>query len=236
MLEIIWNDFLYKPLFNGLIWLYNNWADQNLGWAIVYLTIGLRLFLLPFTIIGERNKIKNIGVMDEMKRIDKEYHNDEVLKKEELRKVIKKRKIKPWTTIVTLGVQLLVLVLLYQVFIQGITGERILKVLYDWINFPGSINTMFFGFDLGTTHDIVWSGAVGLFLLFEIYLDYKDRKPVLSQADLFYFILFPLASFLVLWWLPMVKSLFILTSLIFSAIVHQFIKLLFRPAKAAKKA
>ena len=143
MFEIIWNDFLYKPLFNALIWLYNNWAHQNLGWAVVYLTIGLRLLLLPTAIIGEKSRIKNAGVTDEMERIEKEFHNDPILKKEELRKIVKKRKIKPWTSVVNMGVQLLVLVLLYQVFIRGITGERILKVLYDWIDFPGSINSLF---------------------------------------------------------------------------------------------
>lgn len=236
MLDIIWNDFLYKPIFNTLIWLYNNWAHQNLGWAIVYLTIGLRLFLLPFTLIGERNKIKNMSLAEDIKRLEKDYHHDPILKKQEIRKVVKQRKIRPWTSVISLGVQLLVLVLLYQVFVQGITGERILKILYSWINFPGSMNNNFYGFHLGERHTIIGPGIVGLFLLVEIYLDYKKRKPSLSQSDLFYFILFPLVSFFLLWWLPMVKSLFILTSMIFSVIVHQFMKLLFKPAKAEKKA
>jgi len=225
-------------MFNVLIWFYENWANQNLGWAVVYLTIGLRIVLLPLTVITERNKIKNLEIIGEIKRIDKEFHDDPILKKQEARKLIKKRKMSPWAKAAALGIQALVLVLLYQVFLHGITGEKLIKNLYDWVDFPGSINVMFYGFDLGVRHDTMWAGVVGLFLFIEIYWDYRKQrdKLILTKKDLFYFILFPLASFVVLWILPMVKSLFILTSLIFSVIVGWFIKALFKPTSLEKKA
>ncbi|MFA6427022.1 MAG: YidC/Oxa1 family membrane protein insertase [Candidatus Magasanikbacteria bacterium] len=235
MLGIIWNDFLYRPLFNVLIWLYNNWTGQNLGLAVVYLTIGLRILLLPFTIVGERDKIKNAELEVEVEKLEKDFRHDPVLRKEEIRKVAKRRKVHPWAKAVVLGIQLLVLVLLYQVFIRGITGEKLIKFLYNWVDFPGSINIMFFGFNLGQTHDIIWPGIVGLFLLAEIYLGYRHRKGSITKSDLFYFLLFPAASFFLLWMLPMVKSLFILTSLVFSLIVHQFVKLGVKKPDAGKK-
>lgn len=229
MLEIIWHDYLYQPLFNLLVWLYNNWANENLGWAVVYLTIILRVALLPFTIIDERNKARNRALIKEIREIEKSYQNDPMLRKEEVRKVLKKRKIQPWAKAVVLGIQALVLVLLYQVFLRGITGDKLAKILYPSVNFPGLINTNFYGFSLGINHDIVWPGIVAIWLLVEIYLSYRHRKGSLNQADLAYFILFPAVIFLVLWWLPMVKALFILTSLIFSAIVGHFIGVLFKP-------
>ncbi|MBI2436846.1 MAG: YidC/Oxa1 family membrane protein insertase [Candidatus Magasanikbacteria bacterium] len=234
MLEIIWNDFLYRPLFNVLIWLYNNWADQNLGWAIIYLTLLLRIVMLPLTILTERNVLKNIELEDEIKHAEKDFRNDPILQKEEIRKRIKQKKVRPWTKVLSLGIQLLVLILLYQVFLRGITGEKLIKFLYDWVDFPGSINTVFYGFHLERTHGIFWPGVVALFLLAEIYIDYRSKKMQLTKADLFYFLFFPAASFLILWILPMVKSLFILTSLIFSAIIHQFMKILFKPKTVEK--
>ncbi len=235
MLITIWHDFLYQPVFNLLIWIYNNWAGANLGWAVVYLTIVLRVVLLPFTLISEKNRVKNLKLNKDIMRIDKELNNDPVLKKEEIRKVLKSRKVKPWSKIVVLGVQALVLVLLYQVFLRGITGEKILKILYSFVDFPGKINTVFFGFELGADHDLVWSGVVGIFLLIEIYMEFRKRKLGLAKADMYYFLVFPLASFVILWMLPMVKSLFILTSLIISVIIHQFSRLIFRPKKAKAK-
>lgn len=229
MLSIFWHDFLYQPVFNVLIWIYSNWAHFNLGWAVVYLTIALRLVLLPFTIVSERTRIKDEQFEKDVRRLGKELHNDPVLQKEEIRKVLKKRRISPWSKIIVLGVQILVLVLLYQVFLRGITGEKIMKILYPWIDFPGKINTDFYGFDLGARHDIIWPGIVAVFLLVEIYWGYRKHKFGLTKADLAYFILFPVFSFFALWLLPMVKSLFILTSLTFSVIIHQFSRLIFKP-------
>ena len=236
MLGLIWHDYFYQPLFNVLIWIYNNWADQNLGWAVVYLTIILRLILLPFTLVTEKNRRSEEELVGEAKRIDKEFHNDNLLKKEEMRRILKQKKVRPWSKLVSLGVQVLVLVLLYQVFLRGITGDKILKILYSWIDFPGKINTDFYGFDLGATHDIVWPGIVAIGLLAEIYFDYRKKKFTISKADLAYFLLFPAFSFVILWALPMVKSLFILTSILFSAIIHQFSGLIFRSVRVAESA
>ena len=95
MILEFWQTFLYQPLFNVLIWIYANLTDQNLGWAIVYLTILLRLVLLPLTIKSERNKSKNTLVAKEIVRLDKDFAKDHVLKKEEIRKVLKKTQNKP---------------------------------------------------------------------------------------------------------------------------------------------
>lgn len=233
MFETLWTTYLYQPLFNVLIWIYNNLTPLNLGWAVVYLAILVRVVLLPFTIMEERNKIRNLRLVEAVKEIERGYKSDHILKKEEIRKVLKKRKVQPWLTVIVLGAQLLVLVLLYQVFLQGITGERVFRTLYSWVNFPGKINTVFFGFDLGTRHDIVWSGAVGVFLFLEIYLNFRINRLRVTQADLLYLILFPLFVWWLLWILPMVKSLFVLTSLLFSVLVHQFMKMtMFKKAAA----
>jgi membrane protein insertase Oxa1/YidC/SpoIIIJ len=230
MLIEFWNNFFYQPMFNGLIWIYNNWTDQNFGWAIVYLTIGLRVALLPFTIIDERSKAKNEGLRGDMERIEKGYKDDPVLQKEEMRKILRQRKVQPWAKAVVLGIQALVLVLLYQVFLSGMTGERMSKTLYPWVDFPGVIDTVY----LRATHDFFWAGVVGLWLLVEIYFSFRKRKIGLAKSDLMYFLIFPLVVFIVLWILPMVKALFILTSILFSAIVNRFIRTIFRPkAKSA---
>jgi len=234
MFLTIWNDFLYQPLFNVLIWIYSSIADHNLGWAVVYLTVFLRIVLLPLTIITERNKIKNEQLHEELQRLEKDYKNDPILQKQEARKIVKQRRVKPWAKVFALGVQILVLVLLYQVFLRGITGEKLMKYLYEWVDFPGTINIYFYGFNLGDTHTIIWPAIVAVFLFIEIYIDYHYHKYKLNKTDLFYAILFPLASFYLLWILPMVKSLFILTTLIFSVIVHQFLKLFFQETKPKK--
>lgn len=225
MLNAIWHDFLYQPLFNLLIWLYNNWTDHNLGWAIVYLTLMLRTVLLPFTIIDHFNRSKDASLREELQRIQKGYANDEVLKNEEIRRVLRERRVKPWAKAVVLGIQALVLVLLYQVFLRGITGEKILKILYANVDFPGIINTYFYGLNLAERNTILLPLIVSLWLVVEIYSSLRARRASANKSDLFYFIAFPLAVFFILWWLPTVKALFILTSMMISLFISLIFKL-----------
>jgi membrane protein insertase Oxa1/YidC/SpoIIIJ len=233
MFYTFWTDFLYQPVFNALIWIYSNWTDASFGWAVVYLTIILRVVLLPFTIIDEASKAKNQALSKEIEGIEKSFQNDPIMRKEEIRRILKKRQVQPWAKAIVLGIQALVLVLLYQVFLRGLTNDKIVKILYPFINFPGTIKTNFYAFDLAARHDWLWAGTVAIWLLVEIYLGYRHRRHGISKSDLAYFLVFPLFVFLLLWWLPMVKSLFILTSILFSVIVGWFIRRLFRtkPAK-----
>lgn len=227
MFTTLWYTFLYQPVFNGLIWIYNNWSQENLGWAIVLLTIVLRVVLLPFTLVTEKARIQNVELEEEISKAEKNFANDKVLQNQEIRKILKKRKIRPWAKTIVLGVQLLVLVLLYQVFIQGITGQKVIHTLYSWVDFPGKINTIFYGFDLAQVHTFFWPVIVGAFLFIEIYQELKKQTKI-RKADMFYLILFPVFSVVALWWLPMVKSIFILTSILFSILIHQMSRVFMR--------
>jgi len=231
MFIALWNTYLYEPVFNLLIWIYNNWAHGNMGWAVVYLTVLLRIVILPLTIISERNKAKNAEVEAEILKLAKDFHYDKVAQKYEIRRRLKLKRIQPWAKALSLGIQALMFLLLYQVFISGISGQRMLKTLYYFVDFPGEINNLFYGFSLGTPHDIVWSGIIGIWLLVEIYIELHRRKGGLHRGDLFYFLFFPLFVFVFLWALPMVKSLFIFTTMAFSLVVHILMKPFFSDKK-----
>lgn len=227
----IWQTWLYEPVFNALIYIYNNWTDQNLGLAVVYMTIILRLALLPFSFIDEYKKAKNADVYQKINQLRKEFKNDPIMQKQEIRRMLRKRKVSPWAKAIVLGFQAVVFLLLYQVFIGGVKGERVVKILYPSVEFPGIINTMFYGFDLAARYDIIWSGAVTLLVFFNIYIGLRGQKQKVTRGDLTYLILFPLAIFIFLWVLPMVKALFFLTTILFGTIVHQFSRVVFRPKK-----
>jgi membrane protein insertase Oxa1/YidC/SpoIIIJ len=229
MFTTLWYNFLYQPVFNLLIWLYNDFSADNFAWSIVLLTILIRIVLLPFTLVTEKAQVENLELESAIRNAEKEFSNDAVLRNQEIRRILKKRKIRPWAKTIVLGVQLLVLVLLYQVFLQGITGTTIIHILYPIVDFPGKINIIFYGFDLSERYTLFWPGIVAVFLFLEIYMELRGKR--VRQADMFYLLLFPAASFAILWWLPLVKSIFIFTSIIFSIVVHQISRMFMRPPK-----
>jgi len=220
MLSIIWHDFLYTPLLNLLIFLYNTVAFGSLGLAIIYLTILVRIVLLPFTVASERSRIFYERLGEKIKRIERDFKNDPIQKNEIIRQTMKEYRVSPWAKVVVLGVQALILVLLYQVFIGGINGK--LGDLYFWVDHPDFINTKFLGFDLGATRNFFWSGLVGVILFLEIFINYRSKSIGLTRSEVAYMIFFPASCFFALWILPIAKSIFILTSLCFSFLVIFF--------------
>ena len=220
MLHQVWHDILYTPLLNVLIWLYNVPAFGNLGVAIIYLTIIIRVVLLPFTVVSERSKILYERLGEKIDKIGQDFKNDPIQKKEMIRKVMREHRVSPWAKVMVLGVQALTLVLLYQVFIGGINGK--LGDLYSWVAHPDFINTTFLGFDLGEVKNLFWSGLVGAVLFLEIFIDYRGKSTGLTKSEVAYMIFFPAAVFLTLWILPIAKSIFILTSICFSFFVIFF--------------
>jgi YidC/Oxa1 family membrane protein insertase len=228
----IWTTCLFQPLLNALVWIYNTFAHQNMGWAVVILTVCLRVILLPLSIISERDDERQKVVEEEARRVASSFKKDAEAEKEEYRRLMKKNHISHWAKGVVLLVQLLVLILLYQVFIGGIFGAKLVSMLYDSVSFPGAVNNIFFGHNIGTPHDALWAGICGLYL-FVMNLLQKITDKNWQKSEVVFLIMFPLFTFVALWILPMAKSLFILTTMVFSDILSLLRHLLAPAVKPA---
>lgn len=209
----IWDNLLYAPLLNALMWLYHYAAGQNLGVAVVLLTVGLRIVLLPLSLLAERDSYEFDKLTPDIERINEDTRHDSVQRKERIRELLKVKRLHPWAKAWGLAVQALVLILLYRVFVDGINAHLI--DLYAWVPRPASVNAIFFGTDIGV-RSIWWAAAVGGLLFAEISVEQRRAPGSVTRSDVLFSAFFPLFTFLVLWWLPAVKSLFILTSMLFS--------------------
>ena len=234
----IWDYYLYIPLFNFLVWLYLNYSGYNLGVAVVILTILLRIVLLPFTILTERGKIVSDKFSKEVSEIKKDFSNDPVRQKMMIRSAMKRYRVRPWTGAIVLGVQLLVLVLLYNVFLGGINTEAKLHLLYPSVGRPDFINTKFFGINIAVQN--LWLAAlVAVYVFTASMISHWESRHSLTKREQLFTIFFPVFVFLALTMLPAVKSIFILTSLIFGSIISlvtTIIKTGIRQAQKPQKA
>lgn len=229
----IWDNLLYAPLLNALMWLYEYGAGQNLGLAIVLLTVCLRLALLPLSLLSERDSYEFDRLAPDVERINEDTRHDPVQRKERIRELLKERRLHPWAKVWGLGVQALVLVLLYRVFVDGINVH--LADLYAWVPRPAAVNTIFLGTDIGR-RSALWAGTVAALLFFEITLEQRRAPGSVTRNDVLFSLFFPLFTFLVLWWLPAVKALFILTSMLFSMGIVALRKAMFPvPSTSAPK-
>jgi len=199
-----WNDLILRPLLDTLLFLYRTLAFGNLGVAVIELTVLLRLALMPLTILAERSSARYERLSEDVAAIQGQYKNDQVLANEQIRELLKKRKINPWAKAVVLLVQFAVLLALYQVFTRGALTP--------------DIDPTFFGHDIGK-RNAWWALAVGAVLYLEISYEQRQVEHLLGKQDAIYRYAFPLFSVVLLSLLPMVKALFVLTSMAFSFIV-----------------
>ncbi len=222
----LWHDYLYTPLLNFLIFLYNGPAFGNLGVAIIELTILLRLLLLPLSILDERNRYRFERLDRYVQTIKQDFKDDQIKMKEKVRELLRQHKVNYWSKVGLLGIQLLVLVLLYQVFVGGIEFTKH-EELFSWVQIPEKINTFFLGFDIGK-RSMFWAAIVAALLFTKIYTEQKQRVHLVTKSDIMYLFTFPLFTFVILAVLPMVKALFILTTMIFTMVVFGLRKALFK--------
>lgn len=234
----LWDTILYTPLLNALIGLYNTIGFESLSLAVFWLTVIIRLVLLPFSFIEERNRGRYHDVAEKWKKLEKDIPSDVVLRRELLRKYLKEKRVSPWARIASMGLQLLVLVLLYQVFMGGFRSPETFP-LYGFVQRPFLVNTSFFGlFDIAQ-HNAPSAAVVALFLFGVIWIEQRDRKEILTRSNLYYRIFFPVFTFFALWALPSVKAVFIGTSMVFTQIlrgVRLLIQHFYDKEKKAKEA
>lgn len=135
---------IYQPLYNGLIGIYNIIPD--LGWAIIILTVIIRVLLLPLSRKSIESQKKMQEIQPEIKKIQEKYKDDKQKQGQMVMEFYKKNKINPASGCLPLIIQLIILIGLYRVFMAGINFNGETDLLYSFIQNPGTINPIAFGF------------------------------------------------------------------------------------------
>lgn len=139
---------LYQPLFNALMLLVFIIPGHSVGWAIIALTIIIRLILLPSSLNALRQQKRMQDLQPEIQALQDKHKGDKQKLAEALTKFYKTNKINPLGSCLPLLIQLPILIILYYVFINGLDTSRF-DLLYAWMPRPDTVQTLFFGLDLG---------------------------------------------------------------------------------------
>lgn len=173
-MSYIFHTFLYQPLFNVLIFLYQTVSFYDFGIAIIILTALIRLLLYPISQKGIRSQKEMFAIQPQIKKLQEEYKDN---KEEQMKRVMalyKEKKVNPFSGCLPILVQLPVLIALYWVFLAGFE-EGSLNDLYSFIHNPGSINHIFLGFiDIAKKQNIILAVLAGI-------LQFWQSKMVLNQ-------------------------------------------------------
>jgi len=118
----LFHDYLYAPLLKALIFIYTHFAFGDLGIAIIILTLGIRIVLLPLFYKGAKDQALMNRLQPKIKKIQEQYKNNKEEQAKALLALYRENKLNPFSGVLVLFIQLPILIALYQVFLKGLSG------------------------------------------------------------------------------------------------------------------
>lgn len=217
---------LYVPILNILVLLYVYIPGQDLGLAIVAITLLTRIILHPSyrkTLKAQRDIQKIQPYIDKVKA---EFKDDQKRQSEEMMKIYKEYKVNPLGSCLPLIIQLPIIFALYRVFIAGLDTSS-LAHLYSWFpNAPQQLHTIFLAFtnipqlaiDL-TTRNIYLAVIAGVAQLLQSWVTVRhtsssSQKIGGMNTQLIFMLVFPFVTLGLALTLPSALSLYWATTTI----------------------
>lgn len=141
----LFHEFIYQPLYNILIFLYNIVPGGDFGIAIILITILLRTILVPVYKKQIESQQKLQILQPKIKELQEKHKHDKERQTKELMELYKEHKTNPFSGCLPLIIQLVFLIAIYRI-LMNISSSGLVaspEELYSFISNPGSINQFF---------------------------------------------------------------------------------------------
>lgn len=116
----LFNSIIYEPIFNFLLFIYHNFSFSDLGIAIIFLTIIIRIVLYPLFYKGAKDQAIMQKIAPRLKEIQTKHKNDKEKQVQATMALYKEHKVNPFSSFLLLLVQLPILIALFKAFSTGI--------------------------------------------------------------------------------------------------------------------
>jgi YidC/Oxa1 family membrane protein insertase len=127
----IWDAFLITPLTTALIFFYEI-LGQNLGLAIIVLTIALRVVLFPLALPSLKSAKAQKEIQPDIAKLKKKYKNDKQKLAKAQMELFKQKGVNPFAGCLPQILQLVILIALYRVFMDNLTNGGLNSQFLFW--------------------------------------------------------------------------------------------------------
>lgn len=157
IITTLFNTLFFGPIVNVLIFIYKILEMASipgaLGFAIVILTVAIRLLIWPFTASQVKSAHKMASLKPFLDEIKLKHKGDRKAMQQAQMDLYKQHGVNPAGGCLPAIIQLPIFIALYQAIINVFAGEKGLEhinsVLYnDWLHLSEAPNPNFFGLDL----------------------------------------------------------------------------------------
>src|SRR3989338_1199472 len=213
----IYNEILYRPLFNAMVYLQGVIPGGDLGLTIIILTVVIRALFAPLSLKTIKSQKSLRELAPKIEEVKAKFKNDTTAQSAAILKLYKENNVNPLAGCLPLLIQIPILIALYQVFIKGITAES-LTLLYGFISAPEvTKNNRLLTVIAGGLQFIQSKQAAAL------QVDGGSNKELAAiSKQMLYF--FPVMIIIIGWNLPAGLILYWIATTVFSMFEQYFIK------------
>ena len=177
----MFQTFFYQPILNLLIFLYNIVPFNDLGVAIIFLTIIINAAFLPLSKKMIKSQ-KSLQVLQpKIEELKKKYADNKEHMGKAMMTLYKENKVNPFSSCLPLLIQFPFLIAVFHVFRDGFENGS-LDLIYSFIQKPEYINNMFFGILDLSKPSIVLAILAGLAQFWQVKMTMVKNKPIKSQG------------------------------------------------------
>jgi len=172
----MFHTILYQPLFNLLIWLYNTIPGHDLGFAIIAISLLIRIVLWPLSRVSLKSQKSLQDLQPKLDALKEQFKDDKEGLAKAMMALYKEEKVNPMSSCLPLIIQLPILWALYRVLQDGMSMDGLVN-LYSFVARPESINLSFLGFiNLAEPH-IVMAVIAGILQFVQTKMLMAKRPP-----------------------------------------------------------
>jgi YidC/Oxa1 family membrane protein insertase len=172
----LFNELLYRPLFNSMVFFYNTIPGANIGLALILTTLVVRILMIPLYRASIKSQREMAIVQPILKELQTKYKDDRQKLSEEMLKAYKEHNVNPFAGILLLFVQIPIFIAIYRVSLNIFKPENY-PALYSFITLPESFNPQFFGLlNVADSKNIILALLVGISQYYQIKLIISRTK------------------------------------------------------------
>ncbi|MBM3281171.1 MAG: membrane protein insertase YidC [Candidatus Harrisonbacteria bacterium] len=222
----MFNQLLTQPIFNALVVLNNLLGD--FGFAIILITILIRLILYPLFYKSMKNQVLITKIQPMIKEIQEKHKDDRQVQTEKIMALYKEYKINPFSGFLIILIQIPIFIAIYNVFLAGVTPATLDQNLYSFISRPEIIITNFLSIlNLSErSYALTLITAAAQYFLGMVSLPKDTGTKEGAQARNIakkMMVIGPILTLLILGTLPSAVGLYWLTSTLFSLVQQVYI-------------
>jgi len=179
----LYNRFLYEPILNLFVWLYNVLPGNDVGLVIIIITLAIRFILYPFYKKQVESQKAMQDLQPKVQETREKYKDNKEEQAKAMMRLYKDNKVSPFSSCLPILIQFPLFIAVYQVLRDGLTKTESLDLLYPFVSRPEMIDPFFLGLVDLSTPNVILAVLAGAAQFWQAKMLMQKRPAVKTEGS-----------------------------------------------------